>query len=396
MRQYQYIAYVITGFTITLSRKAIKGVVNAVPKSQQILTRIADNLYRSNKFNVFYAVVTVNGRQIRRSLHTTNRITARTRLEKFRGEVRESDMTHRDADLASLSFSKVALRWLQSVEAVITPRTVGNCRWCIKALAIYFPQNIAGITHADVDVWSVRRSKETKPATFNKEAAILRRVFAFAVDRGVLLRNPVAHLKHRKVPKPQIAVPTREQFKLLLAELRRDYRAQGAGDLVEFLAASGCRLGEAGGIRWRDIDFQRGTLTIGADGKTKNGEARTIPLFPPLRTFLERLRTQHGTVTPDAALLPIKNSKNAITKACRRLGLPVFSHHKYRHLFCTTALESGVPPHIVATWAGHKDGGQLVCRTYGHVRSEASDFFAQRVTWDTPTNVVAMPQVVNQ
>ena len=191
-------------------------------------------------------------------------------------------------------------------------------------------------------------------------------------------------------------MPTREQFRLLLAELRRDYRARGAGDLVEFLAASGSRLGEAVRIRWHDVDFQRGTLTIGANGETKNGEARTVPLFPPLRAFLEGLQARNADAAPDALLLPTKSAKVALTNTCRRLGLPVFSHHKFRHLFCTTALESGVPPHVIASWAGHKDGGQLVCRTYGHVRSEASELFAQRVTWDAPVNIVPLPVAVNQ
>lgn len=344
---------------------------------------------------MFYAVVTVNGRQIRRSLQTTNKITARARLEKFRLEIRDTDITRRDADLAALPFTKVAAAWLQSIEAVIAPRTLVNCQWCIKALAIYFPQTISKITRADVDVWSARRSKETRPSTFNKEAAILRRIFACAVERGALVRNPTAHLKVRKIPKPQIAVPTREQFQALLIELRRN-RLSEAGDLVELLAASGCRLGEAVSLYWRDVDFQRGTLTIGADGKTKNGEARTVPLFPPLRAFLEGLRNRRNDVRPDSTLITIKNGKSAIKKACRQLAIPVFSHHKFRHMFCTTALESGVPPHVIAAWVGHKDGGQLVCRTYGHVRSEASDFFAQRITWNAPVNVVVMPQAVNQ
>jgi len=363
-----------------LSSVVVKGAPeNGLKQAEQTLSRIADNLYRSNVTNTIYGIFTVNGRQLRKSLKTSNKEIARKRLEKFRAEILEADTKRRDAELSSLSFTEVAGRWLQSVEAAIAPRTAENCRWCIKALANHFPYNLATITSADVDIWSVRRSRETEPSTFNKETAILRRVLAFAIERGAILRNPAAHLKHRRVPKPRIAVPTREQFHLLLAELRRDYRSQGAGDLVEFLAASGCRLGEAVSIRWRDVDFQRGTLTIGANGKTKNGEARTVPLFPPLRAFLEALRSRNADAEPDATLLPIKNAKVAITNACRRLGLPVFSHHKFRHLFCTTALESGVPPHVIAAWAGHKDGGQLVCRTYGHVRSEASELFAQKV-----------------
>lgn len=382
---------------MNLSSAPVKAGSEITPaEPPQTLFRIADNLYRSDSSGIIYAILTKDGRQIRRSLRTNNKDTARARLTKLRDDLLEADGNHRDAELVGLSFKDAAGRWLEAVSATLRPRTLESRRWSIKALTPHFPQAIGKITRADADKWSAARSKETAPASYNKEVGTLRCVLAFAVERGALSRNPATHLKCRKVGKPHIAVPSRDQFKALLAELRRDYRAQGAGDLVEFLAASGCRLGEAVAVRWRDVDFQRGTLTIGADGETKNGESRTVPLFPPLRAILETIRAGHPDAAPDALLLPIKSAKVAITNACRRLGLPVFSHHKFRHLFCTTALESGVPPHVIAAWAGHKDGGQLVCRTYGHVRAEASELFAQRVTWDAPANVVAMPVAVNQ
>jgi len=360
---------------------------------RQVLHRIADNLYRSDASGIIYGIVTKDGRQIRRSLKTDNKTVARTRLEKFRAEILESPNTRRDTELATLRFEQLAELWLKSTAATLRPRTAERRRWTIKALAPCFPQTISRVTRADVDKWSAHRSKSIAPATYNKEAETLRLSLDFARERGALPLNPAAHLKRRKIPKPRITVPTPEQFHALLTELRRDYRARGAGDLVEFLAASGCRLGEAVNIRWRDVDFQRATLTIGANGETKNGEARTIPLFPPLRAFLEshKARTRQPDATPDTLLLPTKSAKVALTNCCRRLGLPVFSHHKMRHYFATNCIEQNIPPHIVASWLGHKDGGQLVCRTYGHLRAEASELFAQRVTWQTPANIITLP-----
>lgn len=358
---------------------------------RQTLRRIADNIYRSDTSGILYAILTKDGRQFRRSLKTDNKTIARARLEKFRAELLESPDNRRDSELATLRFDQLAELWLQSTAATLRPRTAERRRWTIRALAPCFPQSLAHITRADVDKWSATRSKTAAPATYNKEAETLRLTLAFALERGALQRNPAAHLKRAKVPKPRITVPTREQFHALLTELRRDYRARGAGDLVEFLAASGCRLGEAVNIRWRDVDFQRGTLTIGADGETKNGEARTIPLFPPLRVFLETLRARTPDAAPDTRLLPIKSAKVALTNCCRRLGMPVFSHHKMRHYFATNCIEANIPPHIVAHWLGHKDGGQLVCRCYGHLRAEASELFAQRVTWQTPANIITLP-----
>ncbi len=375
-----------------LSSAPIKGHPKTAPiLPRQVLHRVGDNLYRSDASDILYGILTKEGRQIRRSLKTTDKAAARVRLEKLRAEILEADAKHKDTELARLSFTDAAERWLHAVSATLRPSTASRRRSTIKALAIHFPQIIGKITRADVDKWSAHRSKATAPASYNKEAETLRLTLAFAVERGALQRNHAEHLKRRKVTKPRIAVPTREQFRLLLAELRKDYHHRGAGDMVEFLAASGCRLGEAVNIRWRDVDWQRGTLTIGADAETKNGEHRVVPLFPPLRAFLEALRTRQPDATPDALLLPTKNAKVALTNCCRRLGLPVFSHHKMRHYFATNCIEQNIPPHIVASWLGHKDGGQLVCRTYGHLRAEASELFAQRVTWQTPANIITLP-----
>lgn len=382
---------------MNLSSAVVKGAPEiTAPKPQQALCRIADCLYRSNVSGIIYAIVTHGGRQIRRSLKTRNKDKARVRLAKLRADLLEADTHRHDAELARQSFEDAAGCWLQSVSAALRPRTIARRQASIKALAVHFPQPIGRITRADVDKWSARRSQETAPATYCKELEALRLILAFAVERGAMPRSPAAHLKRRRIPKPHVTVPTREQFRLLLAELRRTYRHRGAGDLVEFLAASGCRLGEAVALRWRDVDWHRNTLTIGADGETKNGEHRVVPLFPPLRDFLERLRARHTDAPLDTLILPTKSAKAALTNACRRLGMSHCHHHTLRHLFTTNAIEAGIPPHIVAGWLGHRDGGQLVCRTYGHIRAEASELFAQRVTWDAPANVVAMPQTVNQ
>lgn len=52
-----------------------------------------------------------------------------------------------------------------------------------------------------------------------------------------------------------------------------------------------------------------------------------------------------------------------------------------RHVFCSNAIEAGVDFKTIAAWLGHKDGGLLVARTYGHLRDEHSTLMAQRMTF---------------
>jgi len=57
------------------------------------------------------------------------------------------------------------------------------------------------------------------------------------------------------------------------------------------------------------------------------------------------------------------------------------THHDLRHLFATRCIESGVDIPTVSRWLGHKDGGALAMRTYGHLRDEHSQMMAAKVSF---------------
>jgi hypothetical protein len=45
-------------------------------------------------------------------------------------------------------------------------------------------------------------------------------------------------------------------------------------------------------------------------------------------------------------------------------------------------IETGVDFKAIAGWLGHKDGGLLVAKTYGHLRDEHSATMAKRMTFE--------------
>jgi integrase len=51
------------------------------------------------------------------------------------------------------------------------------------------------------------------------------------------------------------------------------------------------------------------------------------------------------------------------------------------HLFATRHIEAGADIPTVSRWLGHKDGGALAMRVYGHLRDEHSQKMAKRVTF---------------
>lgn len=129
------------------------------------------------------------------------------------------------------------------------------------------------------------------------------------------------------------------------------------------------------------MDFEKNTLTItGGERGTKNHESRIVPMTTALRALLNRLRTAHKPKPSDPVSL-IHDAKRCLQTACRRMSISAFSHHDFRHFFATTCIEAGVDVPTVSRWLGHKDGGALAMRAYGHLRHEHSNSMAQRVTF---------------
>lgn len=182
--------------------------------------------------------------------------------------------------------------------------------------------------------------------------------------------------------KRQVVIPSREQFRILVDTIRGlDVRAKDAASLVELLAYSGMRLGEAVAMVWRDVDFANDRFVVtGGEIGTKNHEARTVPLFPALKELLLRLQAEQKP-HPDDLIIAIGTAKKALETACRKAKLPNFTHHAMRHYFVSNAIEVQVDFKTIANWVGHKDGGVLVAKTYGHLRDSHSHAMAKRMSF---------------
>ena len=84
-------------------------------------------------------------------------------------------------------------------------------------------------------------------------------------------------------------------------------------------------------------------------------------------------------------ICPIKDAKKCLRSACRKLGWLPFTQYDFRHLFATVCVESGVDIPTISRWLGHKDGGALAMRVYGHLRQEHSFEMSKRVNFDAKT-----------
>jgi integrase len=153
------------------------------------------------------------------------------------------------------------------------------------------------------------------------------------------------------------------------------------------------RKSEANALEWRNIDFEAGEIVVRGDAETgtKNWEMRRVPLIPDARALFERMRAERTDEPLDFKVFGVREAQKALNRACKKVETDRITHHDLRHLFATRCIESGVDIPTVSCWLGHKDGGALAMKTYGHLRREHSMAQAQRVTYVSPMSKTPSP-----
>jgi len=389
---------------------------NTKPRTQQELIRVGDCLYRSSHTHVYYAIFERDGRQVKRSLRTTDPELAKRRREDLRRKVERLTASDakvlpfveykRDETTGQLTdelIGGLAKRWYDAAGVALKPKTLHMYRNSIKMLSKSFGTlTVRNITLRRVEQWAAQRSGECSARTFNCDLEVLRRILDYAAKHGLVLDNPAREIPRRALSTRKAVIPTKEQFRQMVATMRQRNGHDSAA-LVEFLAYSGCRLAEVVGdaghgkppMVWGDVDFQMKTFTVTGKGRGDAGKTRTVPLFAPLERLLLTIKAKLP-VEPKASdtVFNIGSAMTSIVHACKKLNLPKFCHHTCRHFFASNCIEAGVDFKVIAGWLGHVDGGVLIAKVYGHLRDVHSREMARRITFDveaeTPANVISM------
>uniref|UniRef100_UPI0022DFB212 site-specific integrase n=1 Tax=Gemmiger formicilis TaxID=745368 RepID=UPI0022DFB212 len=132
--------------------------------------------------------------------------------------------------------------------------------------------------------------------------------------------------------------------------------------LFTVLLGTGCRIGEALGLRWDDLDYERRTININhslvyypvgenrssiqhiSKPKTDAG-IRTIPNPQSVNRAIKRIIADYNEGEEIASK---KQHRNAVL-------LPDFSAHNLRHTFCTRLCEKETNLKVIQSVIGHKD-----------------------------------------
>jgi integrase len=375
------------------------------------------NLLRNTASGQSYARFTLSGKQKWEALETDLFNVARLRIADKRAGIARLRQTAdsvtaggaRIGDLVALYKQRLADR------ADITPETKRRLGDACDAIVKTWPGLItlapARLTRQTVIEWRNRVARDgtgfmppgakgpsakmngSSPSGMNKMLDVLRQVLDIAVERGQLPGNclQARGLKLKEKPrKPNLPEASKLAEIFVAIENSGGGFSRGAADFCRFLAYTGCRLNEARGVTWEDVDFKRGVMHV--RGTKTESANREVPLIPPAKALLEKLYTaqqQAATVAVDGApyldptrnVLTVGEAGKSLANACRKLGVEPLTHHDLRDAFATLSIEAGVDIPTVAAWLGHADGGALLMRVYAHHRRAHSLAQAAKVTF---------------
>jgi integrase len=121
----------------------------------------------------------------------------------------------------------------------------------------------------------------------------------------------------------------------------------------ELAIYAGLRQGEAAGLRWDRVDFERGFIQIDRsyDGPTKSFHERVVPLSPELAERLKRWRLATGAtskglvVTLDGEPIPASTSDfgKRARRVSRQAGIEPVTFHQLRHTYASYLAERASP-----------------------------------------------------
>jgi len=290
-----------------------------------------------------------------------------------RREAREAEREELSRGRASReeTCASFARRW---VEDFPRPRASTNRKngYDAEAFAAAFESTrMSDVSRAEARQWAqANRSR----------ASAIRAMFNDALDEEIVTSNPFANLRiEQSRGRRDLEVISQASLHELADAALTELGSYGAQfrACILFAAYVGLRPAELFMLKWTDIDFERGLVTVrlslGNTGEVtlpKNGRTRTVVLPPTardaLRSMPRRTDTPYVFSTPSGTRLGKTTHYyywRAVRLAAGRSGMDFY---ELRHFCATRLLELGVSHADVAIQLGHTDGGALVMSTYGH------------------------------
>ena len=227
-----------------------------------------------------------------------------------------------------------------------------------------------------------KKPKGLAPKTVRNIHQMIGSAYNLAMEQKLVTRNPTQGCALPKVEHKEMKTLTADQLSAFFQEARDS----GVYELYYIDLTTGLRRGELLGLKWSDIDLEKGDLRVQRqigriNGKiiemplkTKNAY-RTLPLSKDAIDVLMQQRRKTGNSewvfpSPTGGPMSPDSVLHMLHRVLKRAGLPKVRFHDLRYTFATLALQNGVDIKTVSGMLGYFSAG-FTLDTYAHVTTSA-------------------------
>jgi integrase len=221
-------------------------------------------------------------------------------------------------------------------------------RWRHRAIVDITRRDCLGLVEAVAEAGA--------PVVANRVAALISKLFSFALDRGLIETHIAQRLPRPGVERQRDRVLSDEEIRTLWGAWEQLAAPMAAFYRLRLLTAQ--RGGEVASMRWQDVDLDAGWWTIPATS-SKNKLAHRVPLNA---SALRILATILATADEDAiyvvgATQRAKGTgargKRQQAEAAKTFGVENFRGHDLRRTAASTMASGGIPRLTISKILNH-------------------------------------------
>jgi integrase len=202
------------------------------------------------------------------------------------------------------------------------------------------------------DILQHFKKKGASTSSLNKISACISKSLNLAVDRGWLDKKPKIDWITTNNNRLRYLIKEEEAYLVQILTAKQEIECK---DFFLFLLDTGLRRGEALRLSCRDVDLDKGTLSV---WETKNGNPRTVPLTTRVKNILEtRIDTEGRLKNKPIFNLTEEKIRRVWEWLRSNMGLEddkEFVLHSLRHTCASRLVQRGIQLQVVQQWLGHK------------------------------------------
>jgi len=335
--------------------------------------RWRDRKGNTHRTDVWWMAYSVAGKQHCESTATANKRVAQKILDIRRAEIAEGRFSSLLKSHPPMLKDYLSKYFDSRMDLHPNTRT----RYAVSRRAlerVFGGMRLPDITGARIEEYKTSRRKGgTGPAGLNRDLSLLRQVLQHAKKERYVAQNPLGDREHfldERKERLQAKPFTVEEEQRLLAVATGYLRP-----LLMLLLDTGLRPNaEALPLKWRDVDFQRGMITVIAS-KTPAGQ-RTVPMTTRLKTELLSWRKLTGPENSEFVFFYPRNPAKHLlhvrktwARALKDAKVEKRRLYDCRSTFCSRMYAAGIQPVLIELLMGHAGSGLI------HAYAKADDDF---------------------